>query len=159
MVAHSVLVLIVPSINNSTGYSDYVVSRAALYDLLATQIPPEKLLFGRRVKTIDQTPEKVIVKTENGVIFEGDILVGADGAYGAVRQRLYEALNKEGTLPRGDEEQLPFSYTCLFGQTRVLDPEAVPVLKEPLCQFLTTLGDNKPYTELCHVKYYLFRHE
>ncbi|KAG0045604.1 hypothetical protein BGZ90_008403 [Linnemannia elongata] len=129
-----------------TGYSDYVVSRSKLYDLLADQIPPEKLLFGKRVQTVKQTPEKVLVRTEDGLLYEGDILVGADGAYSAVRRRLYETLSNEGRLPKGDKEDLPFSYTCLFGQTKVLDPEKVSILKKPLCQFLTTLGDNKPYT-------------
>ncbi|KAF9341921.1 hypothetical protein BGZ91_010950 [Linnemannia elongata] len=130
----------------ATGYSDYVVSRSKLYDLLADQIPPEKLLFGKRVQTVKQTPEKVLVRTEDGLLYEGDILVGADGAYSAVRRRLYETLSNEGRLPKGDKEDLPFSYTCLFGQTKVLDPEKVSILKKPLCQFLTTLGDNKPYT-------------
>ncbi|KAH7044426.1 hypothetical protein BKA57DRAFT_517324 [Linnemannia elongata] len=129
-----------------TGYSDYVVSRSKLYDLLADQIPPEKLLFGKRVQTVKQTSEKVLVQTEDGLSYEGDILVGADGAYSAVRRRLYETLSNEGRLPKGDKEDLPFSCTCLFGQTKVLDPEKVSILKKPLCQFLTTLGDNKPYT-------------
>jgi 2-polyprenyl-6-methoxyphenol hydroxylase-like FAD-dependent oxidoreductase len=72
--------------------------------------------------------------------------VGADGAYSAVRQRLYDRLRNEGKLPKGDQEELPFSCTCLVGQTRVLDPKAFPFLEEEKCQVVSVLSDNKPFT-------------
>ncbi|KAG9062331.1 hypothetical protein KI688_005246 [Linnemannia hyalina] len=129
-----------------TGYPDYMVGRPELYNLLLRQIPPEKVHFGKRVLTIKEEDNRVKVTTADGSSFEGNILVGADGAYSAVRQRLYEALRKEGKLPKSDQEDLPFSCTCLVGQTKPLDPEKYPLVKEPLCQFLTTLGKDKPYS-------------
>ncbi|KAG0067400.1 hypothetical protein BGZ90_001006 [Linnemannia elongata] len=129
-----------------TGYPDYMVGRPELHTLLLRQIPPEKVHYGKRVLTIKEEDNRVKVITADGSSFEGDILVGADGAYSAVRQRLYEALRKEGKLPKSDQEDLPFSCTCLVGQTKPLDPEKYPLVKEPLCQFLTTLGKDKPYS-------------
>ncbi|KAG0293833.1 hypothetical protein BGZ97_005235 [Linnemannia gamsii] len=129
-----------------TGYQDYMIGRPELHNLLLRQIPPEKMHFGKRVLTIKEEDNRVKVITADGSSFEGDILVGADGAYSAVRQRLYDILRKEGKLPKSDQEDLPFSCTCLVGQTKPLDPEKYPLVKEPLCQFLTTLGKDKPYS-------------
>lgn len=123
-----------------------MIGRPELHNLLLRQIPPEKMHFGKRVLTIKEEDNRVKVITADGSSFEGDILVGADGAYSAVRQRLYDILRKEGKLPKSDQEDLPFSCTCLVGQTKPLDPEKYPLVKEPLCQFLTTLGKDKPYS-------------
>jgi 2-polyprenyl-6-methoxyphenol hydroxylase-like FAD-dependent oxidoreductase len=103
-------------------------------------------LFGKRVLNISEDKEKVTVQTADNSEYTGDILVGADGAYSAVRQRLYERLKQEGSLPSSDQEDLPFSCTCLVGQTDPLDPEEFPELKDPDCHFVGTLGNDRPYT-------------
>ncbi|KAG0284018.1 hypothetical protein BGZ96_011621 [Linnemannia gamsii] len=53
-------------------------------------------------------------------------LVGADGAYSAVRQGLYDKLKKAGRLPPADALPLPFNSVCLVGQTRPLTAEEFP---------------------------------
>lgn len=94
---------------------------------------------------VSERKDKVRIQTGDNYIYEGDILVGADGAYSAVRQRLYEVLKKEGKLPKSDQKDLPFRCTCLVGQTRPLDVAEFPIILEALCQSFSTLGDNKPY--------------
>ncbi|KAF9093604.1 hypothetical protein BGX23_003107 [Mortierella sp. AD031] len=128
------------------GYGQYIVARPKLYDLILKQVPPEKIYFGKRVLNISEEEERVTIQTADNNYYEGDIIVGADGAYSAVRQRIYAALKDEGTLPLSDREELPFSCTCLVGQTRVLNPEEFPIVKDPLCHFRSVLGDNKPFT-------------
>lgn len=59
---------------------------------------------------------------------------------------MYDRLKAKGELPKGDQEDLPFSCTCLVGQTRVLDAEKYPVIKEPICVFPTVLGADKPFS-------------
>lgn len=86
------------------------------------------------------------VSAADGTSFQGDIVVGADGTYSAVRQRLYEILAAQGKLPKEDQEDLPFSCTCLVGQTKPVDPEEFPILKESDCHFSTILVKDKPYT-------------
>ncbi|KAG0316107.1 hypothetical protein BGZ97_007397, partial [Linnemannia gamsii] len=109
-----------------TGYPGYIVSRPMFYDLLMKQIPANKILFGRRVLNILEKENKVIAQTQDNRMFEGDILVGADGAYSTIRQRMFETLTQEGRLPKSDQEDLPFSCTCLLGQTQSLDPDEFP---------------------------------
>ncbi|KAH7056161.1 hypothetical protein BKA57DRAFT_500513 [Linnemannia elongata] len=135
-------------IEEFTGYGQYIVARPKLYELLFKQVPPHKIHLGKRVLITKRTQDnqRVTIQTSDNSIYEGDILVGADGAYSAVRQRMYEALQKEGRLPKGDQEELPFSCTCLVGQTRVLDPREFPIVDEEKCHVVTVLSDNKPFT-------------
>ncbi|KAG0058456.1 hypothetical protein BGZ90_004940 [Linnemannia elongata] len=129
-----------------TGYGQYIVARPKLYDLILKQVPPHKIHFGHRVLNITEKDDKVTIHLSNSNTFEGDIIVGADGAYSAVRQRMYEQLKAEGLLPKSDQEDLPFSCTCLVGQTKVLDPEEFPIVAETQCHFSNLYGDDKPFT-------------
>ncbi|KAG0037389.1 hypothetical protein BGZ82_002631 [Podila clonocystis] len=70
------------------GHYNYIVSRPLLYDLMLRQIPAQRLHFGKRVLSISQGEHGVLIRTSDGQTHEGDILVGADGAYSAVRQSL-----------------------------------------------------------------------
>ncbi|KAF9282291.1 hypothetical protein BGZ68_006077 [Mortierella alpina] len=129
-----------------SGYKEYIVARPALYSLLLKQIPQEKVHFSNRVLSLVQGDDGILIRTSDGSTHEGDIVVGADGAYSAIRQSLYERLHKDRLLPRSDQEQLPFSCTCIVGQTQPLDPEEFPQLKNPLCEFLSTIATDKPYS-------------
>ncbi|KAF9537190.1 hypothetical protein EC957_008681 [Mortierella hygrophila] len=129
-----------------TGYGNYIIARPAFYDIMLRQVPANKVHFGHRVLNISEEDGKVTVHLSNNQTYEGDIIVGADGAYSAVRQRMYEQLRAKDLLPKEDQEDLPFSCTCLVGQTKVLDPEEFPIIKEAACQFRAVLGEDKPYT-------------
>ncbi|KAF9299363.1 hypothetical protein BGZ88_009881 [Linnemannia elongata] len=115
-----------------TGYQGFIVARPRLYSLLIKQIPSHKIHFGKRILTVTEgkDDDKVHIQAADGTTYQGDILVGADGAYSAIRKRIYEKLKTEGTLPKADQEDLPFSCTCLVGQTDVLDVEKFPELKD-----------------------------
>ncbi|KAG9064168.1 hypothetical protein KI688_003356 [Linnemannia hyalina] len=129
-----------------TGYKSYIVSRPMFYDLLLKQIPPHKIHFSKRVLSIVENDEKVTIQTADNGLYEGDIVVGADGAYSAVRQRMYETLKQEGKLPKSDQEELPFHCTCLVGQTTVVDLDDFPEVKNDMSPFYNTMGEDSPYT-------------
>ncbi|KAF9124985.1 hypothetical protein BGW39_007751 [Mortierella sp. 14UC] len=133
-------------VEDFTGYGQYIIARPSLYALILKQVPAHKIHFSKRVVSITEQEDKITIQTADNSTYEGDILVGADGAYSSVRQSLHEKLKKEGKLPESDQEDLPFSCTCLVGQTKVLDPEEFPVVKERLCKFMTVLGNDKPYS-------------
>ncbi|KAG0010195.1 hypothetical protein BGZ82_003557 [Podila clonocystis] len=50
-----------------------------------------------------------MVRCSDNTSYHGDILVGADGAYSAVRQNLYKSLKIDKKLPASDDVDLPFS--------------------------------------------------
>ncbi|KAG0375554.1 hypothetical protein BGX24_008947 [Mortierella sp. AD032] len=129
-----------------TGYQQRMIARPKFYELFLNLVPAHKIHFGKRVLNITEEDDKVIVHTADNGVHVGDIVVGADGAYSAVRQRMYDQMKLKGELPKTDYEELPFSCTALVGQTEVLDPEQFPIVKEDFSKFRTFLGDDKPYS-------------
>ncbi|KAI1314755.1 hypothetical protein EDD11_001724 [Mortierella claussenii] len=128
------------------GFKGYIVSRSALYDLLRRQIPAEKIFMKKRVLTLKQSEHGVRIQFADNTAAEGDILVGADGAYSSVRQSLYSQLRKERNLPSSDDGALPFSCVCLVGQTNPLDAAKYPELLDPICRFSQVIAADKPYS-------------
>ena len=128
-----------------TGYPQYIIARPGLYDLLLRQIPAHKILLKKRILTISEDDDRVTIYAYDNTAYQGDLLVGADGAYSVVRQKLYEKLKKRGLLPKSDDEELPFNCTCLVGQTDYMDPDEFPILKNPCSQVLAVRGTDIPY--------------
>ncbi|KAG0325771.1 hypothetical protein BG000_001685, partial [Podila horticola] len=120
--------------------AEYVISRPDLYDLLFNSIPRERILLGKRVLSFIQNRDSVMVQCSDNSSYHGDILVGADGAYSAVRQNLYKDFKADKRLPASDDVSLPFSCVCLVGQTVPLDPEEFPQVKGELAQCNSVLG-------------------
>ncbi|KAF9347989.1 hypothetical protein BGX26_000557 [Mortierella sp. AD094] len=127
------------------GYLPHIISRPILYEILAGLVPSHKIIMSKKILSFVQNHEGVMIRCSDNTSYHGDILVGADGAYSAVRQSLYKELNKKGELPKSDNVPLPFNSTCLVGQTRPLDPELYPHLKDWHTWFETTIGEGKPY--------------
>ncbi|KAG0339445.1 hypothetical protein BG000_002077 [Podila horticola] len=127
-------------VKEAVGYGVAIISRPELYNLLFNSIPRHRILLGKRVLSLTQNQDSVMVQCSDNSSYHGDILVGADGAYSAVRQNLYKNLKKSKKLPASDDVSLPFSCVCLVGQTVPLDPEEFPQLKEELAQNHSILG-------------------
>lgn len=126
-----------------SGAEEYIVARPDLYDLLLREIPTERIHLGKKVLSLLQNENGVMIRCHDNSTHHGDILVGCDGAYSAVRQHLYKDLKVLKQLPKSDDVPLPFSCVTLVGQTEVLDPEEFPDLKVPHSQFYgITSGDD-----------------
>ncbi|KAF9306290.1 hypothetical protein BG003_001057, partial [Podila horticola] len=119
-------------LRKAVGYPEYIISTPELYNLLWRQIPRERILLGKKILSFTQNSEIALVRCSDGSAYYGNILVGADGAYSAVRQQLYKDLKAEQKLPASDDAALPFNCVCLVGQTEVLDPEKFPHMKRSL---------------------------
>jgi hypothetical protein len=101
--------------------------------------------MSKKILTTTQGGNGVLIRCSDGTEYEGDILVGADGAHSAIRQNLYKQLQKEKKLPSSDAIPLPFSTVCLVGQTKQLTPEEIPLLATDKCQLIRIVGEDKPY--------------
>jgi 2-polyprenyl-6-methoxyphenol hydroxylase-like FAD-dependent oxidoreductase len=93
---------------------------------LLAKIPPEKIHFSKKVLSLEQNKEGVMIRCADGTTYHGDILVGADGAYSGVRQALYKRLAKYGKLPPTDANELNKGFICMVGTTKPLDPAKYP---------------------------------
>ncbi|KAF9341209.1 hypothetical protein BGZ91_010342 [Linnemannia elongata] len=128
------------------GSTGYIVARPMLYDILRSKVPSERFHMNKKILSLQQGGNGALIRCSDGSTIEGDIIVGADGAYSAVRQNMYAQLKLNKKLPASDDVDLPFSTVCLVGRTRPLNPEEYPNLKLEDCQFIQTLGDKKPYS-------------
>ncbi|KAF9166779.1 hypothetical protein DFQ26_006874 [Actinomortierella ambigua] len=130
------------------GYHGMVCARPDLYKILLSMVPPEKILFGKKICGTVQDDYGVSCFCEDGSVYHGDILVGADGAYSTVRHSLYQSLSAHGNFPcsREDRSSLKLDNVVVVGITQSLDPEQYPFLKEDVCQFRIVLGKNQPYS-------------
>ncbi|KAF9082817.1 hypothetical protein BGX23_012039 [Mortierella sp. AD031] len=128
------------------GYAGRIIPHKTMHSILISRIPPERLHKGKRMLWMTQGENGVLIRFQDGKSFEGDILVGADGAHSAVRQCMYDNLKKNKKLPSSDGRDLPFSCVCLVGRTDRLEREMFPELEEDGCRFLNTRSDDKPFS-------------
>jgi 2-polyprenyl-6-methoxyphenol hydroxylase-like FAD-dependent oxidoreductase len=85
-----------------TGYDSLVTTRSDLLQLLVSQIPPYKIHFSKRIVSFTANKDEVVIRCADDTTFQGDILIGADGAFSKVRELLYKQVAKKGILPRQD---------------------------------------------------------
>ncbi|KAF9935622.1 hypothetical protein BGZ67_003260, partial [Mortierella alpina] len=130
------------------SYYGMVLSRPDLHAILISHVPAEKILTGKRIVDTTQDDVGVSCYCADLSIYHADILVGADGAYSAVRQSLYRSLRAHGNLPRQDFSPIKLDQVVVVGITEPLSPLEYPLLKEDVCQFRIVLGGrDRPYTE------------
>ncbi|KAF9151719.1 hypothetical protein BG015_006294 [Linnemannia schmuckeri] len=127
------------------GADARIVSRPILYSILLKQVPKERIHLSKKVLSTQQGDKGVTITCSDGTQYKGDILVGADRAYSAVRQNLYAQLKEKDLLPPSDGLPLPFSTVCLVGQTHPLDESQFPDIVKQDTQFMNILSRDKPY--------------
>ncbi|KAG9071547.1 hypothetical protein KI688_005759 [Linnemannia hyalina] len=128
------------------GSTGFMVERHRFYDLLLRQIPKERIHMNKKMVSTIEMATGIRIVFEDGSMAQGDILVGADGAYSTVRQNLYSRLLEEKKLLASDDVPLPYSSVALVGRTRALDPSLYPNVRTEDCQFINILGRDKPYS-------------
>jgi 2-polyprenyl-6-methoxyphenol hydroxylase-like FAD-dependent oxidoreductase len=131
---------------NSGGYQGRLIPRKVLYEIFLAQVRDERIHRAKRMSWMTQGENGVHVKFTDGSEFEGDILVGADGAYSAVRKCLYERLQKDNKLPTSDAKDPSFSCVSIAGYTGPLDPEKFTLLKDDESSVMNTRSFDKPYS-------------
>ncbi|KAF9193446.1 hypothetical protein BGZ51_003250 [Haplosporangium sp. Z 767] len=129
-----------------SGYARFVFPRPAFYNLLLSKVSPDKIHFGKKIMSIEQNMEGTMIRCSDGTTYHGDILVGADGAYSAVRQGLYKRLQKKDLLPAADASEMNKGYTCMVGTTGPLDPAKYPELDDTISKGHQIIGKDSPYT-------------
>ncbi|KAF9974352.1 hypothetical protein BGZ73_002238 [Actinomortierella ambigua] len=125
------------------GYTGLFFVRADLMNFLYSKIPAEKVLWNKKVLSIEQNHEGVMIRCASGDTYHGDILVGADGAYSAVRQSMYKLMAAKGIAPaKSDASPLRFEQFALVGVTDDMSDE-FPVLNEEMSTMRVVLASRK----------------
>ncbi|KAF9171659.1 hypothetical protein BGX20_007163, partial [Mortierella sp. AD010] len=125
------------------GYDVLIMTRPKLYEVLRKKVPIHKISMGKKVLRIREHGGRVTAYCSDNTEYECNILVGADGAYSAVRQSMYKQLEGDGNLPLGDNDASSVCYTTLVGVCSPPNPELYPQLNENICaDFRLVIGDN-----------------
>ncbi|KAF9370511.1 hypothetical protein BGX21_005500, partial [Mortierella sp. AD011] len=99
--------------------------------------------MGKKVLRTKEHDNKVTVYCSDNTEYECRIIVGADGAYSAVRQNIYKKLEEQGRLPPIDNEAFSISYITMVGVSKPTNPEKYPQLAEKYrTYFPVIIGDN-----------------
>ncbi|KAK3847061.1 MAG: hypothetical protein J3R72DRAFT_379683 [Linnemannia gamsii] len=128
------------------GYDQIVFSRPDFYDILLSKVPRENIHFSKKVMSLEQNKEGVMIRCADGTTYHGDILVGADGAYSGVRQALYKRLGKAETLPPSDADDLNKGFICMVGTTDPVDPAKYPGVDDKGAHCNQIIGRNNNYS-------------
>ncbi|KAF9200242.1 hypothetical protein BGZ49_009544, partial [Haplosporangium sp. Z 27] len=123
------------------GYDCYVLPRPKLYELIRNRVPAHKVTMGKEVLRTKEENNKVTVYCVDGTTYECDILVGADGAYSAVRHNIYKKLGAEGKLPSIDEEDFSIGYVNMAGVASPANPGNYSELSDDRAHFRVLLGE------------------
>ncbi|KAF9584851.1 hypothetical protein BGW38_004941 [Lunasporangiospora selenospora] len=132
-------------------YGEYclIIARRDFCGILSAHVPQSKIHYNKRVLEIRQNVGEVIVQCSDRSTHHCDILVGADGAYSAVRQCLHQELSARGLLPKQDLMPMGYQYDCLVGVTEPLDPHLIPSLTDKFSDFQTVLSKDSTCSYWC----------
>ncbi|KAH1656598.1 orotidine-5'-phosphate decarboxylase [Aspergillus fumigatus] len=84
--------------------------------------PPSKLMGEILVVNIESTPDGVTVRTSHGHVYQGDLVVGADGVHSRVRAEMWRlATASQGEIFRSEYNKLTIDYACIFGISSPVD--------------------------------------
>ncbi|KAF9165382.1 hypothetical protein BGX20_000622, partial [Mortierella sp. AD010] len=132
---------ILENANIPCGYDCLLVSRPKLHDLLRQRVPDHKISVGKKVLRQDEHDGKVTAYCSDDTMYECSVLVGADGAYSAVRQNIYKQLDDEGKLPLSYKAPFTIGYTTIVGTASHLNPERYPELNDKCSHFRIIFGN------------------
>ncbi|KAI8302434.1 FAD-dependent monooxygenase andE [Colletotrichum sp. SAR11_240] len=106
------------TITPSSGVTHHLEARQMLLQVLHDNLKQKnKVNPSKRVNKIDLSEKGVTVYTTDGSIYEGDIVVGADGIHSTVRSEMWRIGIKEtpGYFPHNEQSRVPVDTRCIFG--------------------------------------------
>ncbi|KAG0055504.1 hypothetical protein BGZ83_008380 [Gryganskiella cystojenkinii] len=127
------------------GYPACILDRPAFYDILLKKLPKERILYGKKVTTIEQDEHSATVHCADGSSYTSSIVIGADGAYSAVRTNMYKDLAAQGKLSANDALPLSYDQHCLVGVSKPLDPTNHEMLRRDTCDFEIVIPKMDPF--------------
>ncbi|KAF9581778.1 hypothetical protein BGW38_001084 [Lunasporangiospora selenospora] len=143
------------------GYYNAIMARPDLMNALLSRVAPNKIHMGKKVLEVTEHPDGQTKNDPAGMVtvrcsdnrhvffffrYQAHLVIGCDGAYSAVRQRMYQILKEKGVnVPKADFAPFRFDMHCVVGVSKPLDPEVYPTLKKPYCEFEVILGNDLSY--------------
>ncbi|CZR39188.1 uncharacterized protein FPRO_05620 [Fusarium proliferatum ET1] len=100
------------------GYPTIFIDRQMLMQVLYDKLESKTSVHaGQKVVSVLELDNGIQVTTDKGKVFQGDILVGADGIYSTVRKEMWRIASPE-YFPADEWSRVPCYYKCIFGISR-----------------------------------------
>ncbi|KLO92547.1 Uncharacterized protein LW94_12710 [Fusarium fujikuroi] len=100
------------------GYPTIFIDRQMLMQVLYDKLESKDSVYaGQKVASVLELDHGIQVTTDKGKVFQGDILVGADGIYSTVRNEMWR-IASPGYFPADEWSKVPCYYKCIFGISR-----------------------------------------
>ncbi|RHZ57403.1 FAD-dependent monooxygenase pyr5 [Aspergillus thermomutatus] len=105
------------------GYPLAFLDRQKLLQILAAgPVQSSRVKLGHQVMNIESTQDGVSVQTSNGHVYQGDLVVGADGVHSRVRAEMWRLANaSQEKIFRSEDKKLTINYACIFGISSPVD--------------------------------------
>lgn len=106
--------------NRRCGYDTVFLDRRLVLHVIFKHIQSKsKVLLNKRFASVDHTEKGVIVHCEDGSSYVGDILVGADGIYSAVRREMWKCADviQPGLITEAERRCVSSEYQVLYGMS------------------------------------------
>ncbi|KAJ6118338.1 FAD binding monooxygenase [Penicillium samsonianum] len=101
------------------GFPMAFISRQKLLEILYHSFPEKsKIYVDKTVNRIEyQNQNIVLVHTQDGRFYRGDLVVGADGVHSCVRTQMWHIADtlRPGMIPSDEKTGMTVSYACIFG--------------------------------------------
>ncbi|KKY16639.1 putative monooxygenase fad-binding protein [Diplodia seriata] len=115
-----------PILKTRHGYAPMFMERYQLLRVLYKHITEKERVFvDKKVQKIEDYEGRVLVHTEDGTTFEGQITVGADGVHSTVRKEMWRNADEKdpGAIPTEDRQGNLNVEEMLSWQTTAYDCE------------------------------------
>ncbi|WYZ38098.1 hypothetical protein EsH8_III_000012 [Colletotrichum jinshuiense] len=104
------------------GYPSMFMERYELLSVLYQHLEEKDRIFvNKKVKRVESSEENALVYTTDGSVFEGQVVIGADGVRSTIRQEMWrnaDANNDSSTIPVQDRQNIPCEHACIFGTAK-----------------------------------------
>ncbi|KAJ5693543.1 hypothetical protein N7536_003955 [Penicillium majusculum] len=100
------------------GYPIISIDRQKVLEILLNLYPEKsKVLTNKRVSEVRLGEHRASVLTDDGSMFEGDLIVGADGVHSRTRSEMWRLADDidSGYISQSDKTALKVEYACVFG--------------------------------------------
>ncbi|CAI7619657.1 unnamed protein product [Penicillium palitans] len=100
------------------GYPIISIDRQKILEILLNLYPKKsKVLTNKRVSEVRLGEHRASVLTDDGSMFEGDLIVGADGVHSRTRSEMWRLADDidPGYISQSDKTALKVEYACVFG--------------------------------------------
>ncbi|KAG2417446.1 hypothetical protein HFD88_008665 [Aspergillus terreus] len=102
------------------GFPVAFLDRQKLLDILYRNYPDKtNIITGTKVTEVRKVDNGVCVSTDDGTLYHGDLVVGADGVHSRIRSEMWRLAGAAHKSVAKEKKNMTVEYSCIFGISSV----------------------------------------